>query len=52
MALLGSSPLGWCRGKLRSSSLLCEHGQTTKDEEKNKSHIEEEKQVEINSQMS
>lgn len=52
MAVLESSPLGWCRAQVRSSFLLCENGQATKDEGKKKSHIEEEKQVEITSQMS
>lgn len=51
MAVLGLSLLEWCRGNLSSYSLLCENGQTTKDEERNKSHIEEEKEVEITSQV-
>lgn len=41
--------LGMVQCKLRSSSIFCKNGQATKDEEKNKSHTEEGKQVEITS---
>ena len=56
LPLLGLSPLGWSRVKLRSSSLLYGNGQIIKDsgleEMRKKPHVQEERQVEVASQVS